>query len=203
MPITKFKITTAPPLTSLKVNAFPVVINQEYTMAQQSFLTAEFVGAGVPYDIFGFKLGNDDNSWSPEYFCTINVNVNSGAITIDDTTVFISLNRTTDVSSAIVFDDNTDRIMFTINPNPSYGKLRINGIDMQLNKEYFLHQYINVEFISDYTGLLQNVSHDISFKAGNKDGFSTNHVLSLVSTSNMKALIGSGSTITLANLTPQ
>ena len=95
MAIIKFKITRLPKRAILKVDAVPMVLGQEYTIPQQAQMTCDVSDLGVPYDDFGYKLGNDKNIWSAEYKCTVNANVDTGAFIITNEVFDVTINNTT------------------------------------------------------------------------------------------------------------
>lgn len=185
MPITKFKITRAPIRATIEIEAVPFVLNQEYPIAKQSQMVAKVTGVGVPYDSFGFKLGNNNNVWSAEYNCKINANVGAGLPVNSNIDIDIKLNEITDLTPLFVFDSNTDRIRFTDSSSSPYGAITINGSPMQLNKTYYLYEFINVKWVSAYFGTLQNVLATRTFQVGNKNSWSPNYNINLQSTANL------------------
>lgn len=189
MPITKFKITTAPIRSTIEISAIPFVLNQEYPISKQSEMIAFVTGSGSPYDSFGFKLGNEKGIWSSEQFCSINVKVGTGDPLGTNISLLIKLNEITDITNDFVFDTNTDRIRFLSHGVPKYGKIQINGIDMEILKTYFLYEFTNVKWISSYAGSLQNVKDYISFNVGNEASWSPNNLLILTSRGNMQCSI--------------
>lgn len=191
MAITKFKITTPTLRATLDIATFPYVLNQEYPIAQQSQMVAGIVDVGVPYDRFGFRLGNDDDVWSEECFCTINAQVLGGTPTMPFNPMNHQhyLNEIASISFIFSFDDNTDRIIFTEKVLPQYGKIVINGIDMVIGQTYFLYEFINVFWHSSYQGLLQNVVATYKFKVGNINELSSEITLNFNSSANLQGVV--------------
>lgn len=189
MPITKFKITRAPVRATLEIETVPFVLDQEYPIAKQAQMVAKVSGIGVPYDNFGFKLGNDNGIWSPEYNCTINANVGAGAPSCNDIDIDVELFALTNITSLFVFDDNSDRIQFTEESLPRYGTLKINGIDLIVNKIYYKYEFLKVFWFAEYNGLLPNVVSTLKFRFGNKDIWGLDCTLTLTSTANLQGII--------------
>jgi len=198
MAITKFKITRALERATLKIATVDYVLDQEYPIYQQSEMVTTVDNVGVPFDSFGFKLGNNDNVWSPEYNCNINAQVLNGTPTIPVNPLNQShlLNEIIDITSIFIFDNNTDRIVFTEKILPGYGKIVINGIDLVIGQPYFLYEFTNVLFYSNYLGTLQNVVSSYLFKVGNVNELSAEYQLNMNSSANLQVSIDTETEIT-------
>jgi len=191
MAITKFKITRAPIRATLEIASVSVVVGQEYPISQQAQMVAKVTNVGVPYDDFGFRLGNSNNIWSEEFDCTINVNVDGVSPTVPFPVMnhYHYLNQDANIDFIWSFNDSTDRIRFTQAVAPQYGTLRINGLNMILNKTYFLYEFIKVVWHSEYYGILQNVSCKLNFQVGNVNEWSPEYELNFYSSANMIGVI--------------
>lgn len=205
MPITKFKITTLLERATLVIAGNPYVLDQEYPITQQSQMVASITDIGVPYDTFGFKLGNENEIWSEELFCNINAQVLPGYAGVNTNPIdhIHLLNEfTEDIRYLWEFNNSTDRIIFTEKLLPQYGILKINDIEMVINQVYFLYEFINVTWSSSYQGLLQNVISTIKYRVGNIQQLSLPLTINFISSANLQGisqredLIGSTSTLT-------
>lgn len=193
MAIIKFKITRLPKRAALKVDAVPMVLGQEYAISQQAQMTCDVSDLGVPYDDFGYKLGNDTSVWSPEYKCTINANVEDLPITISSDNYNVALNEVTPI--AFTLENQSDRIIIT-NHNPKYGELYINGSQAILGKVYMRYNFVNLSFHSNYDLDSQNVVSVINYQKGNKTGYVSGSTMSFTSTANIAGIINSDTTST-------
>jgi hypothetical protein len=204
MAITKFKITTAPERAILQIANVDYVLNNEYSLSQQDQMSCDISNVGVPYDQFGYKLGNQNDIWSDEFFCTINalVETNTPQLSLSIIDVPHKLNEiTSELSPLFDFDNNTDRIIFTEKTLPQYGSLRINNIEVVINQVYFLYQFENVFWYSSYVGLLQNVVSSFKFRVGNIDELSSEIILNFNSSGNLQGVIDIEPIVIQATLT--
>lgn len=192
MAIIKFKVTRLPKRASLKIDAVAVVLNQEYALTQQSQMTCDISDIGVPYDDFGYKLGNDKEIWSPEYKCTINANVENLPITTTSNNYNVALNQVTPI--AFTLENQVDRVIIT-NHNPKYGEFFINGSQAILGKVYMRYDFKNLSFSSNNNVEEQNVVSIINYDKGNKNGYVSGSTISFISTANIASIINSSTTI--------
>lgn len=146
MAITKFKITRLPVRASLKLSGGTLPLNQEYHISQQAQMTVDVFDRGEPYDDFGFKLGNDNGDWSPEYNCTINALVDAGVPTITPVNISVPTAGTRDITADIVYTASTDRIV--LKSITGLGYLNINGSRAIVGNTYYLYDFVNVIFVS-------------------------------------------------------
>jgi len=184
--ITKFKITRLPVRATVEINATVIEQDYEYPISDQSNMTIQVNDRGVPHDDFGFRLGNEDNVWSPEYKCTVNANVAVGAFNITNDIIPVKLNEVT--VYVITFEDQVDRLKF-VSHNPKYGSLKINGSTVLNGKTYLRHEIQNVEFVSNGDVTEQNVESVVTYYKGNVDGLSTACTFVFKSTANLAAQI--------------
>jgi hypothetical protein len=145
MAITKFKISRLPQRAELRLLGGLIPLNQEYFISQQSDMTVDALDRGVPYDSFGFKLGNDNGDWSLEYSIIINALVN--VFDPEVTTIILEgiIDESSDVTANFVFNDSTDRV--TIDSITQSENFYINGILAQVGKTYMLYDFINLSII--------------------------------------------------------
>jgi len=186
MAIIKFKITRLPKRAILKVDAVPMVLGQEYTIPQQAQMTCDVSDLGVPYDDFGYKLGNDKNIWSAEYKCTVNANVDTGAFIITNEVFDVTINNTTAIP--ITLEDQVDRITI-VSHSPKYGELLINGSQAILGKTYMRYNYFNLQFSSNANLDTQNIESILSYTKGNKNGTSSACTYTFKTTANLSGSI--------------
>jgi len=189
MAITKFKITRAPNRATLNILGVAFVLNQEYSIFNQNSMTVEALERGVSYDDFGFKLGNENGIWSPEYKCTINAQVNTGTpISVSfevDTTLYHEL----DITNDFIFDNNTDRVWITA-MTPGKGTLTVNGNPVIFFKPYRLYLFKEVKFIAYDNIYSQNSTAVISFRVGNDTAIEPIvYTVTLKATSNIASTI--------------
>jgi len=185
MPVTKFKITRAPKRAQVNILGVAFVLDQEYSIFNQSSMTVEAFERGVSYDDFGFKLGNENGVWSPEYTCTINAQVNNGVpISVSfqvDTTLYMEI----DITDDFIFDNNTDRVWIT-EMTPGKGTLTVNGNPVIFFKPYKLYLFKNVKFVAYDDIDSQNSTTVVSFRVGNETAIEpTVYTVTLRATSNM------------------
>jgi len=189
MAVTKFKITRAPKRAQVNILGVAFVLDQEYSIFNQSSMTVEAFERGVSYDDFGFKLGNENGVWSPEYTCTINAQVNNGVpISVSfevDTTLYMEI----DITDDFIFDNNTDRVWIT-EMTPGKGTLTVNGNPVIFFKPYKLYLFKNVKFIAYDDIDSQNSTTVVSFRVGNATAIEpTVYTVTLKATSNIASAI--------------
>jgi hypothetical protein len=187
MAITKFKITRLPIRADLKVLAAFVPLNQEYHISQQSDMTIDVSDRGVPYDSFGYKLGNDNGDWSPEYNVTVNALTDSGTPSLTPYSTTIPTAGSLDITANIVTNDDTDR--FTVISITGNGYLILNDSIVDIGDVIFLYQLIELIFVSTASILSQNVVTTITLKPSNVDGDGANADIVITTTGNLHGSI--------------
>lgn len=169
MPINKFKIVKSPLKASILIDTIEHVLNQEYSIAKQGDTDIVVTGVGVPYDSFIYRLGSDDGNWSPELEAIINVNVDAGTPVSGAVAEDIAGNATTDITSAVVFDQYTDRftILEPVAETEKYGILKINDIDVVLGQVYFISDVVTIKFLSTHNAALPNEATSYRIQTAN------------------------------------
>ena len=195
MAISKFKITRAPKRALIKIEGVDYVLNQEYAIHLQSAMQILVDNIGEPYDNFGFKLGNPNNTWSQEYNATINALVDVGTPFLANLDISVKGNEVTDITSLIIFDDYTDRFK-VVQLSPNYGAILINDSQVVLNKTYMLYDIDSIDFSSNHTLIEQNIVTTMTCAVGNKDGWVANSTINLISSANMTGSSDSVITVT-------
>lgn len=191
--ITKFKITSAPQRANLTIDSSPFVLNQEYSITLQSTMVLTVTDRGVPYDTFKYQLGNEEGAWSPELIITVHAQVNAGIPSGTPFSLEHDIFEQVDLNPHFVFDDKTDRILFdAIDSN--IGELFIDGNPAILGKTYMLYEFENVIYKANHTNQVPNAFGTLTFKNGNKDGYSTSYDVILTSRANLWGTIN-GQTI--------
>lgn len=189
MPVTKFKITRAPKRATLNILGVAFVLNQEYSIFNQNSMTVEALERGVSYDDFGFKLGNENGVWSPEYKCTVNVQVGSGTPTFTSFQLATTLYTEIDITNNFIFDANTDRVWLT-SITPGKGTLMINGSPARTSKYYKLYDFKNVKFTPYDNIESQNSTVVITLRVGNATAIeATVYTVTLKATSNIASIV--------------
>lgn len=186
--ITKIKITRLPVRADLKLSAVLVTLDQEMHVSEESNLTVDISNRGVPYDNFGFRLGNDTGDWSPEYKATINGQVNTNTPDIPTANTNVATLGTIDLTASIVPNDSTDRIKVE-SVNPNYGNLIINGSKAIIGKTYMIYEFINIFFDSTAPLTSQNITTVIALLPGNKDGDGASTNINITTTGNLQGTI--------------
>ena len=186
--ITKFKITRTAKRAVIKISTVSIVVDQEYPITEQANMTIDVTERGVPFDTFGFKLGNGNGSWSPEYTATIKGEVNTSTPAIPYVETLIPTTGQTDITSSFVFNTSTDRIKIN-GINPKYGNLLINGSDVILGKTYFKYEFINVIFSSTAELTSQSITSSITIQAGNKNEFAVANNIDITTKGNLQGSI--------------
>ena len=194
--ITKIKITRLPLRADLKLSAVLVTLDQEIHISDESNLTVDIAGRGVPYDNFGFKLGNDTGIWSPEYKATINGDVNTSTPDIPTAEIDIATNGSLDITSSIVPNDSTDRVK-VVSVSPNYGFFVINGSRAVVGKTYMLYEFINLFFNSNVNLASQNLVTAINLLPGNKDGDGAAVNINITTLGNLQGSIFGEATMTV------
>lgn len=195
MAISNFKISRAPKRCVMTVDGSGVIIDHSYPISLQNTIVVTASSKGVPYDDFGFKVGNDDQVWSQEYTCKVNALTNSGTPSFTNSIIDIAINEQVDISANFVFDDSTDRIKI-VSINPKHGDLLVNGLPMVIGKTYMLYEFINIKFISIYHDSEANVATTIGFQVGNSSGMTaTLFTVDLVATANLFGIANSFSEV--------
>lgn len=187
MAITKFKISRLPLVGSLKISGGNVPLNQEYHISQQNAMTFEVFDRGVPYDTFGFRLGNDYGDWSPEYNCTINALVNSSTPLINSVNLSVATAAQTDITADIVWNDSTDR--FTIVSIVGNGYLLINGSIAVVGQVYYVSDITTIIFVSISNIDAQNDQTTIVLTPANSNETGPAANIVLTTSSNLRGII--------------
>jgi hypothetical protein len=189
MAVTKFKITRAPNRATLNILGVAFVLNQEYSIFNENSMTVEAFERGVSYDDFGFKLGNENGIWSPEYKCTINAHVNTGTPISVSFEVDTTLYKEIDITDDFIFDDKTDRVWIT-EMTPVKGTMTVNGNPVIFFKPYRLYLFKNVKFVPYDDIDSQNSTTVVSFRVGNDTAIEpTVYTVTLRATSNIAARV--------------
>jgi len=187
MAITKFKITRKPVRADLKLAGGLLPLNQEYHISQQATMTVDVFDRGVPYDNFGFKLGNDNGDWSPEYQCTINALVSVSTPEITPNNLFVATGGQRNLAGDIVWNTSTDRIkVVSISGD---GFLVVNGSRAIIGQTYFVYEFINLIFVSTASIETQNVVTTITLLPSNDSGDGVNADIVITTTGNLRAVI--------------
>jgi len=145
--ITKFKITRVPKTAVIEISSVAIVLDQEYPISSQTDMTIAISGTGVPYDDFGYKLGNEDSSWSREINAVINANVETNTPEITPLDLLVTTNGTLDILPSIVTNSSTDKIRI-VEINPKQGNLIINGSNVVDGQIIFISNLISSVFRS-------------------------------------------------------
>lgn len=188
MSITKFKITRKPVRADLKISGGLVPLNQEYHISQQATMTVDVFDRGVPYDDFGFKLGNDNGDWSPEYKCTINALVNVSTPEITPNNLLVATGGQRNLAGDVIWNTSTDRIKVV--SISSEGYLVINGSRAIIGQTYFVYDFINLIFVSTANIISQNVATTITLLPSNDSGDGVNADIVITTTGNLQGTIG-------------
>lgn len=196
MAISKFKITRAPKRSNITIGGIAYVLNQEYPISGQATMVIEVLDRGVPYDDFGFRLGNENAIWSNQYKALINAQVNSNLPDIPYNLIDVKLNETNDLTGLIVPNDSTDRIKI-ISLIPKTGELYIDGTAVVIGKTYMTYEFINLEWKSSGDITLQNEVGTLTLQAGNKDGLQPSSTIDFESTANLSGTVEGTSSITV------
>jgi len=188
MAITKFKITRLPIRANLKLSGGLLPLNQEYHISQQATMTVDVFDRGVPYDDFGFKLGNDGGDWSPEYKCTINALVNINTPEITPNNLFVTTGGQRSLAGDIIWNTSTDRV--TIVSITGDGYLVINGSRANEGQTYFVYELVNLIFVSTAGIETQNAVTTIVLLPANANENGVNANIIITTTGNLKGTIG-------------
>lgn len=185
--ITKIKITRLPVRAQLKLLAVAVTLDQEIHISQEPDLTIDVSDRGVPYDNFGFRLGNEEGDWSPEYKASINANINVGTPNIPHANIDIATLGNLDITANINYNNSTDRIK--VESISSNGYITINGSKAIVGKTYMTYEFLNIIFIATAGLESQNAVTTIVLLPGNKDGDGLSANIILTTTGNLRGSI--------------